>query len=277
MKEKIRCAVQFAVKIKKQYDNAHISAYAAQAAFFMLLSGVPMIMLCVILLGIFSPFDFAEIQIMLQQTVGEKLGGYVMGVLTEITNKATAPLAGVTLVFIVWYATKGIRGIADGLGAIYGQSGQYNIVRLTLRSALYAVVLTAMAVLSLAVLVFAEPVENLLQKIFAGRADFILRLLNMRNVIFFFALTLLFVAAYRYLAKSDLSFLKQLYGAAFAATGWIVFSFGFSVYIKHSSRFSAIYGSLGGVMLFMLWLYMCMNILLCGALVAKLRSKRWQM
>ena len=96
----------------------------------------------------------------------------------------------------------------------------------------------------------------------------------MRSVIFFLALTVLFATAYKALAKSRLSFVQQLPGAALAAAGWILYSFGYSIYIRYFSRYSALYGSLGAVMLLMLWLYMCMNILLCGALFNRLRSEK---
>ena len=69
-----------------------------------------------------------------------------------------------------------------------------------------------------------------------------------------------------------MNFKSHLPGAMVASAGWIVYSFGYSVYIKHFSSYSALYGSLGAVMLFMLWLYMCMNILLCGALLNKISA-----
>ena len=95
-----------------------------------------------------------------------------------------------------------------------------------------------------------------------------------KTAILFAALTFIFAAAYTTLAKSCISFKNQLAGAAFAASGWMVFSFGYSVYIRHFSRYSALYGSFGAVMLFLLWLYMCMNIMLCGALINKLRAEK---
>ncbi|MEG0019288.1 MAG: YhjD/YihY/BrkB family envelope integrity protein, partial [Oscillospiraceae bacterium] len=63
-------------------------------------------------------------------------------------------------------------------------------------------------------------------------------------------------------------------GAAIASGGWLIFSFGYSIYINYFSSYASLYGSLGALMLFMLWLYMCMNILLVGALINKLRDMR---
>ena len=274
MKNNIKAMIQFFKNLKKQYDDAHIGAYSAEAAFFVLLSAVPMVMFAIILLGALAPFDFIGINNMLRQVFTDNITGQAMDILNEIISHSTIPLASVTVVFLLWAATKGIRSIADGINTIYGSCEEYNIIQLTIRSVIYTFVLIGVFILSLGVLVFASPLENLVTGLLGGRSEVILRLLNMRSVIFFLALTVLFATAYKALAKSRLSFVQQLPGAALAAAGWILYSFGYSIYIRYFSRYSALYGSLGAVMLLMLWLYMCMNILLCGALFNRLRSEK---
>ena len=176
----------------------------------------------------------------------------------------------VTTVFLVWAATNGVRSIAAGLQNIFGGKQQYNIVQLTLRSVGYALVMFAVGILAVAVLVFSSPLETVVRAVLGRWAQAVLVVLNMRSIIFFLALTLLFALAYKSLAVSSMPFKKQLTGASVAAAGWILYSFGFSLYIKYFSRYSVLYGSFGAVMLFMLWLYMCMNILLCGAFINRI-------
>jgi len=273
VKEKIIKAIKWGWSIKKQYNHCHIAAYSAEAAFFVVLSAVPLVMFSVILLGAFAPLDIMGIRDMMTQVFTENVSGQLAEIVQEIIQHSTIPLASVTMVFIIWAATKGIRSIADGINVIYDYKEEYNIVQLTIRSVWYALVIIGVVVLSFALLVFASPLENLIRSFLGKSGQLLLVLLNMRNIIFFISLTLLFATAYKGLAKSALTFKNQLAGAAFAAAGWIVYSFGYSVYIRHFSRYSALYGSFGAVMLFLLWLYMCMNILLCGALLNKIRAE----
>ena len=58
--------------------------------------------------------------------------------------------------------------------------------------------------------------------------------------------------------------MKQLPGAVFAAIGWMVVSWVFSVYVDVFEGFSTMYGSLTTIVLIMLWMYFCMYCILIG-------------
>lgn len=258
--------IGFAGYIKDLYDSNHIAAYSAQAAFFVLMSLVPLMLMITIILGT-APVVAEYLQSFVQQILSPKAAQKILQLIADFKTRPTVPFLSVTMLFVLWAATNGIRSIAHGLGNIFGGAQKYNIIQLAVRSVVYAAVMFAVGILSVGLLVFALPLETVLTNIFGGPAKAVLAVINLRNVIFFVAFTLLFALAYKGLAKSSLNFKQQLPGAAVAAAGWILYSFGFSVYIKYFSRYSVLYGSFGAVMLFMLWLYMCMNILLCGALI----------
>jgi membrane protein len=61
-------------------------------------------------------------------------------------------------------------------------------------------------------------------------------------------------------------------GALFATIGWIVVSLGFSFYVNNFGNYSATYGSIGGVIVLMIWLYLSAMIILIGGEVNALRN-----
>lgn len=263
---KIKNTISFIIDVKKQYDRCLIGVYAAQGAFFVLISAVPLAMLTIVLLGMFAPLDLIGIRGILAEFFTQKANNYILTLLGELQQRATIPLLSVTMVFLLWAATRGVRSIAEGIGTIYGAQ-QYSGFRKAVRSGVYSVFMIIVSVGAAAVMVFAEEYFAM------GQRYGVLY----RYIMLFCLLTFLFATAYRFLAKSNLSFKNQLWGGAFAAAGWIVYTFGYSVYIRHFSKYSLLYGSFGAVMLFMLWLYMCMNILLWGALLGKLKADGWKM
>ena len=247
---------------KKQYNSHQIGVYSAQAAFFVLVSAVPFVMASFILAGMLVPIDTLRLNLLLQRYFTPHTVGFIFAALKQLQQNSSVPLLSVTTIFLIWAATKGIRSIGQGISAIYGGKKQFNVVQLALRAAGYMVVLVAVALVSLVLLVLTDTVAVLGKSPLANSIYLL--------TVAFAAFAFLFAVAYKLLAKSSIPFKMQLAGGAFAAAGWIGYSFGYSVYIRHFSGYPVLYGSFGAVMLFMLWLYMCTNILLCGALFNKL-------
>ncbi|MNN58498.1 hypothetical protein D3C81_1735470 [compost metagenome] len=64
-------------------------------------------------------------------------------------------------------------------------------------------------------------------------------------------------------------------GAMFSTIGWIITSILFSIYVNQFSDFTKTYGSLGGVMILLIWLYISSIIILAGGEInAILLSRR---
>ena len=54
-------------------------------------------------------------------------------------------------------------------------------------------------------------------------------------------------------------------GSAFATTVWLLASAGFSIYVSYFANYDKSYGSLGAVIILLLWLYISFYIILLGA------------
>lgn len=54
-------------------------------------------------------------------------------------------------------------------------------------------------------------------------------------------------------------------GAVLAALLWLIVSFGFSLYVRHFGTYEATYGTLGGIIIFLVWMYLSSLTVLLGA------------
>lgn len=54
-------------------------------------------------------------------------------------------------------------------------------------------------------------------------------------------------------------------GSVFALIAWLAMSMGLRLYVRYLGGYNAIYGSIGGVILLLLWLYLSGVALLVGA------------
>ena len=85
-------------------------------------------------------------------------------------------------------------------------------------------------------------------------------LIEVRIVITPIVLMIFSLLIYKFLPNRRDKILRQLPGAVFAAIGWMIVSWIFSVYVDIFRGFSSMYGSLTTIMLIMMWMYFCMCI-----------------
>jgi membrane protein len=62
-----------------------------------------------------------------------------------------------------------------------------------------------------------------------------------------------------------LGFREVVPGAVIASLGWVIVSIAFSYYIDNFGNYSKVYGSLGGIIALLMWLYVSSIIILMGA------------
>jgi membrane protein len=82
-----------------------------------------------------------------------------------------------------------------------------------------------------------------------------------------------FLLLYRFLPNVRHRWRDVWPGAALSAVLFEASKHGFAFYVAHFDRYRALYGALGGVMLFMLWTYVAAIILLMGAEVTAERER----
>jgi len=88
-------------------------------------------------------------------------------------------------------------------------------------------------------------------------------LLNFRFIVVILLLAFIFMLMYKWMPSKKVRFREQTPGAFAAASLWMLLSWIFSFYFKHSD-FST-YGSLTTIILAMMWMFYCMYIILLGA------------
>ena len=92
-------------------------------------------------------------------------------------------------------------------------------------------------------------------------------LIKTRTIITPITLMIFFLLIYKFLPNRRTKLKRQIPGAVFAAIGWMIITWIFSVYVDVFQGFSDMYGSLTTIVLIMLWMYFCMYTILLGGVV----------
>ena len=238
----------------KAMNEDHVGAYAAQSAYFIMLSFIPFIILLLTLIQ-YTTLTRADIYGAAQAVFPDSMNGFVIDIINEVYSK-TAVTVSLSAITAAWSAGKGFLALMRGMNSVYDVEEQRNYIVLRFRSAIYTIVFVVH-------LPFLAVITGM-----------ILRLKDVVSIAF---LTLVFMLLYKFVPNRKARLLSQAPGAVFSSVCWYLFSIGFSLYVTYTPGLSNMYGSLTTIILVMLWLYFCMYIILLGAEINSYFEEQFRM
>ena len=246
----------------KRLNEDHVGAYAAQSAYFILLSFIPFVLLVVTLVK-YTPLTRDDVYSVLINMLPTEFQSYVGGIVNEIFYQSVAYMP-ITIITTLWSAGKGIAALTNGLNSIYHVTETRNYIINRLRGMAYTLIFVA-AFLSLVLLVFGTRIQNKLTEHLPMVARVTSSIMGMRTLITTGVLAVLFLVLYKCIPNRKASFKSQCPGALISSLAWSIFSLAFSMYLDIALAASNMYGSLTMIVFIMIWMYFCMWILLIGA------------
>lgn len=242
---------------------------AAAIAYHVLFSVIPIVALLIAIFG----FMIRVPQI--QQRVLEGIlsnvpikAGLVIDSLRAVSN-ASAPLTILGIVGLLWPAVGLFGTIRDSLNVAWGIRRGRGIVRQHLLDLASVVGLALLIAVSITGTIALHSLRNASVLVTGGYSPQVDLLWN--TAAFAFPALISFVALlvlYRYVPNVRHGFRDVWPGALVAALLFELGKHGFTWYMANWSQVELLYGALGTVMLFLLWVYLSAMILLIGAELA---------
>lgn len=140
-------------------------------------------------------------------------------------------------------------------------------IKLKALSIIFTVGLFGILIAAFTVLVFGEIILNTLVESYNLPGIAIWRILKILIPLIFVVLSITLLYKFSPSIKDEINikFSESVPGALFASIFWIVLSIGFSFYVNNFGNYSKTYGGLGGVIIFLIWLYMSSIVIVLGA------------
>ena len=273
-KKKEKGELHLALGFMERMRMDHISAYAAQAAYFLIMSFIPFVLFLTAIVQ-YTPLTYREVRQAIVGVVPENLQGFVLNIVAEVFSKSAAVLP-ISALMALWSSGKGMQALINGLNTIYHVRETRNWLINRIYSMFYMLLFVLALIASLLLLVMGSRIHMLISDYIPFLGNIIGRILNAKTFLVFVMQFLVFLVLYRYLPNRRASLKSQVPGAFFTAVAWSAFSYLFSLYFTFFPDFSIMYGSLSTLILVMLWLYFCMNLLLYGAEVNAYFEKQFR-
>lgn len=274
-KKEKQSLIQLMSGFMDRISGDHVSAYAAQGAYFLMLSFIPFVLFLTTFIR-YTPLTYNVVRDAIIGFVPHNLQSFLLSILGDVYMRSSA-IAPLTAIVALWSAGKGVQSITNGLNTIYHVKETRNWLITRIYSVFYTMLFVIALIVSLILLVLGTRIQAVIAGYLPVLGEIIGRIIGARTLLVFAVLFLVFLFLYKQLPNRKATLKSQVPGALLTAIAWSVFSYGFSFYFELVPNFSNMYGNLTAVIMVMLWLYVCMNLLLYGAETNAYFEKQFRM
>lgn len=261
---------ELVLRLWRQIWEDEVLGRCAELAYFFLFSIFPLLLFLTALLGYLAeanPDLRLDLLVYLARiSPSEEVTALFHNTLTEITLGRTRTKLSLSLVAAVWVASSGMLAAGRNLNSAYGLKETRRVwVRRPL-AMLLTVVFAALIICTLVLIFYGGALgERLAVQLGIGPLFHLVWRVGQWTLILLFAV-ISFEMVYNYAPNLGNTPNRQwgTPGAVTAVTLWLLASFGLRFYLLYFRSFATAYGSLGVVILLLVWFYLTGFALLMG-------------
>jgi membrane protein len=195
----------------------------------------------------------------------------------EVLASPRTGLMTISILTTVWVVSSGLEALRDGLNTAYGIEEPRPWWWRRLQSLAFTVLLSVSIIILMVMLVFAPLVytfaKDMIDEVIHVPTFWSWLYGALRYLVAVGLFYLVIALLYRWLPNRHLSRREVLPGAAVTVVLWIGLASLFSLYLQNLGRFTITYGSLGGIVVTMLFFYLTALIFIFGAEINSARRR----
>ena len=265
---------RLSVVLYNEIMRTRVFTIGAAVAFFLLLSLVPLLMVASALLSALPIQNlFQQLLDVMALLVPPDAMSLVKTVLASILTAHPASILSIGVLSYIWAASGSFSSLIDALDIAYDVPASRPWWRDKLQALLLTLVCGGLSIVSLLFVLAGPGFIHFVSYVLPVPAILNLIWPPLRISIIFTTFVANIMLLYYLGPNRKVSFRSALPGAAVAVSMWFLGSLGLDVYIGHFSNYNATYGSLGAIIILMLWLYLTSVSILVGA---ELNAELWK-
>lgn len=253
-------------RVKSEVSDDHVSVVSAGVAFFGLLAVFPAVAALIAIVGfVLDPSDIADQLGKIVSLLPENAAAIIQDQIVQVTGgdeTATGFAAVIGFLLALYGATKGMMTLMEGMNIAYDETETRGVVRLYATGVALTLFLIVGLLLAFGVILVLPAVIGLF-----GLPDGFETAVSWLQWPLLAVLTMLGLAVvYRFgPSRQDPKWRWVSPGAVLSTILWLVGTIGFSVYAQNFGSYNETYGTLGGVIILLTWLWLSAFIILGGA------------
>lgn len=255
---------RFCYLMVRRYLRHGVGVQAAALAFYLLFMIFPFLIFLSALLGLLR-LDVAGILTVLEGVIPREAAAVIGVYLEHVQTHSSPQLAAFGLVFTIWFPMRAANTLMRAVRTAYHLGPPRIALVHTVKSLVYTVLFIAAIALTLSALSVSDwilnyGVEHFYLPVFVAEIWAKLRF-PVVGAVGFFALCALYV-----LAQDERPAWRSIWpGTVAALGGWLAISWLYNYYVEHFASYSTLYGSIGAIIVVLIWLNLSAVTLIMGA------------
>ncbi len=244
-----------------------VFAVGAQLTYFLILSVFPFLILFLNIVS-YTPLVSQDFIIKIIYYLPLEIQIIINDFINDIVIGSSQGLLSISAIAGIWTASSGVKPVIKAINRAYDYEETRSYFKIKFLSVIFTIALLFMLVLVFSTLVLGELLGR---KIFSsiGKTDLFLKIWNnTRTIITLLFMVFIFALLYKYSPcvedRKQIKLLSALPGGIFTTLGWLFTSIIFSYYVNNFASYTVTYGSIGGVIVLLVWLYISSIIIVIG-------------
>lgn len=255
--------LMFIREMVRRFQEDEIPRLSAELAYYFLLSLFPFLIFLFTLLA-YLPIPHEDILSVVRQYAPKEALHLIEASIHRVMGYQNGKLLSFSIIGAIWSASNGMNAIVRAFNRAYDveENRPFFIARGV--SVLLTIGMIFVIIVALVLPVFGKMIGLFLFSAFGFSKTFLTVWNALRWVISSLILFVVFTALYYFAPNKKLRCANVVRGATFATVGWIITSLAFSYYVNNFVYYTAMYGSLGGMIILMVWFYLSGMIIVLG-------------
>ena len=247
-----------------QIEIGNINSRAAEVGFYLLLSLFPFLLFTISAV-VFIPIIYLNKYInILESLIPSSAFIILNGLIRSVIGNRSIKLLISSFFLAIWSISKAVKSLIRGINRSYGVNENRSFFKVLFISLIFSIMLLLLILISLVLLIGGEKIGTFVFDLI-GLDKYFIYIWNILrySVGILFVISIL-VILYTYMPNTKMKVRDSVPGAVLSTFLWIIVTYGYSFYVNNFSNYDVIYGSLGGVIVLITWLYLSSWTILAG-------------
>ena len=247
-----------------KFNYSEINSKAAEMSFYLLLSIFPFLIFTISIIVYIPTFHLNKSILIIKNVIPESAFNIILSIINSAIENKSLGFLILSFIFTLWTSSRGIRSLIRWMNKSYKVQETRSFFKVCIISFIFTVSILVLIFSSIILLIYGELIGYFIFNLIGLNSIFIYIWNILRYIVGVSTLIIILINLYKYTPNKNIKIKDVIPGAIIATLVWLIISFFYSYYTNNYSNYEVIYGSIGGIIVLMTWLYLSSWSILIG-------------